>query len=78
MVAEPAVTPVTRPVEALIVATAALPLLQLPPETVLLKVVLPSTQIACVPLSVPALTGAVTVTVRVAVALGHPPVPVTV
>ena len=35
-------------------------------------------QIAAVPDNVPALTGAVTVTVLVADALEHPPVPVTV
>ena len=70
--AVPAATPLIAPVEALIVATAALPLLQLPPETVLLKVVLPSTQIACVPLSVPALTGAVTVTAKVSESVPQP------
>jgi hypothetical protein len=50
-----------------------------PPVVPLLaKVVLPPTQIACVPLIVPALGAVVTVTVRVAVALAQPPVPVTV
>ena len=42
------------------------------------KVVEPATHIPCVPLNVPADGAAVTVTVRVAVALEQPPVPVTV
>ena len=51
---------------------------QVPPDCVELNVVVPFTQTVCVPLKVPALGGAVTVTVRVAVALEQPPVPVTV
>ena len=42
------------------------------------KVVVPLLHIACVPLIVPAFGAAVTVTVLVAVASAHPPVPVTV
>ena len=50
--------------------------LHVPPETVELNVVEPLTQIACVPLSVPADGAALTVTVLVAVAFEHPPDPV--
>ena len=78
MVAEPAATPVTRPVEALMVATPVALLDQLPPETVEAKVVVPATQTAWLPLRVPAEGAAVTFTVRVAVALAQPPVPTTV
>jgi hypothetical protein len=76
--AVPVSTPVTTPVEAFTVATEVLLLDQLPPVTVEEKIVVEPTQIACVPLSVPAVAGAVTVTVLVAVALAQPPVPVTV
>ncbi len=48
---------------------------QVPPETVDVKVVVPATQMAWLPLRVPGEGGAVTVTVRVAVALVQPPVP---
>ena len=79
MVAVPAAMPEIAPDVAFTVATAALLVDQVPPPApLLLKVVLPPTQIACVPLTVPALGAAVTVTVRVAVALEQPPVPVTV
>ena len=74
----PAVKPVTRPVEVSMVATAGALLVHLPPEMVEAKVDVLFTQISCVPLSVPAVGAAVTVTVRVAVALAHPPVPATV
>jgi hypothetical protein len=77
IVAVPAATPVTTP-EAFTVATPAVELDQLPPDTVEEKFVVVPAQIACVPLSVPAVAGAVTVTVLVAVALAQPPVPVTV
>jgi hypothetical protein len=53
-------------------------LLQLPPVAVEVNVVLDPTQIACVPLRLPAIGAAVTVTVLVAVALAHPPLPFTV
>jgi hypothetical protein len=78
MVAVPAVKPVTRPVLALTVAMAGSLLDQAPPEMVDAKVDVPFTQISCVPLSVPVVGAAVTVTVRVAVAFEQPPVPVTV
>ena len=74
----PAVTPVTRPVEALMVATLVALLIQLPPDTVEPKMVVPVTQILWFPLRVPAAGGVLMVTVRVAVAFAQPPVPVTV
>lgn len=46
IVAVPAVTPVTTPVELFTVATAVFPLLHDPPEVVLLKFVVPPTQMA--------------------------------
>ena len=75
MVELPAVTPTIAPVEEFIVATAGLEDIQLPPETVEAKVTESPMQIFCVPDKVPATTGAVTVTVRVAVAFAHPPEP---
>ena len=78
MEAVPAATPVTDPVFVFTIATAGLLLLQLPPVAVDVNVELDPTQIACVPLSVPAVGAAVTVTVLVAVALAQPPVPFTV
>jgi hypothetical protein len=78
MVAVPAATPVTSPVVALTVAIAGVLLDQAPPEMVDAKIDVPFTQMPCVPLSVPAEGVAVTVTMRVAVALEQPPVPVTV
>ena len=78
MVAVPAVKPVTNPVVALTVAMLVALLDQLPPLTVELKVVVLFAQTSCVPLRVPAVGTAVTVTERVAVALAQPPVPVTV
>ena len=74
IVAVPAATPVTTPVEALTVAMPVLPDVHVPPLVPFdVKVVVPPTQTACVPLKVPALDAAVTVTVRVAVEAGHPP-----
>ena len=58
--------------DAFTVATPTALLDQLPPVTVEAKVVVPATQIACVPLRVPALAGAVTVSVPLAVLV--PPV----
>jgi hypothetical protein len=70
IVAEPAATPVIRPVELLTVATPVLPEVQAPPLFPLeVNDVVASIQTSCVPLRVPALGAAVTVTVRVAVAL---------
>ena len=76
--AVPADTPVTSPVEALMVATPVALLVQLPPETEDVKVVVLEAQILWLPLRVPADGAAVMLTVRVAVALAQPPVPVTV
>ena len=80
MVAVPEPTPVTTPVELFTVSTPAASELHAPPVLPLLeKVVVPPTQIACVPLTVPALGAVVTVTVRVAVELTvHGEVAVTV
>ena len=64
--AVPAETPVTSPVEALIVATPVALLVQLPPEAVDVKVVVPATQTVWVPLRVPAEGGVVTVMVEAA------------
>ena len=78
MIDVPAATPVTTPVDELIVATAGVAEDQAPPETVEVKVDVDPTQIACVPEIVPAEVAAVTVTVLVAVTFAHPPVPVLV
>ena len=78
MVAVPAVTPVTTPVEAFTVATTVLLLLHVPPVLLELNEVVLPTQTAWVPLKVPAFGTAETVIVRVTVASAHPPVPVTV
>ena len=77
MVAVPAVKPVTSPVVALTVAIAGVLLDQEPPVMVEVKVDVPLTQMLWFPLRVPAVGAVVTVTVRVAVALAQPPVPVT-
>ncbi len=74
----PAATPVTAPVEALMVATAGVAEDQAPPVTEELKVEVPLEQIAVVPEIVPAEGAAVTVTVAVVVAFAQPPVPATV
>jgi len=78
MVAVPAATPVTTPVEAFTVATPTALLDQLPPLTVEANVVVPATQMLWFPLSVPAVGSVVTVTEREAVALAQLPVPTTV
>ena len=72
MVAVPAATPVTRPVEALMVATAGVLLDQLPPDIVEVKMVVSDKQIVWVPLRDPAV--GVSVTVRLPVAVPVPPV----
>ena len=75
IVAVPAATPVITPVEAFTVAIDVLPELHAPPLFPFeVNVVVPLTQMFCVPLTVPALGAAVTVTVRVAVALLQPTV----
>ena len=78
MIALPAATPVTTPVVELIVATAVLLELHVPPSTVEVNVVVPFEQTVLVPLRVPAVLAAVTVMVLVAVALVQPPAPNTV
>jgi len=78
MVAEPMLAPVTKPVEAFTDATPVLLDVQEPALPLLVNVVVAPTQMVCVPLRVPTLGAAVTVTVRVAVALAQPPVPATV
>ena len=78
MVAVPAATPVTTPEVALTLAMLVSLLDQDPPVMEELKVVVPLTQMLWFPLSVPAVGAAVTVMVRVALALAHPPVPTTV
>jgi hypothetical protein len=79
MVAVPAATPVTTPVLLLTVAIPVLFEVQAPPALPFEeKVVVPATQMFCVPLIVPAFGVAETVTVLVAVVFEHPPVPVTV
>jgi len=72
MVAVPAATPVTTPVEVFTVATPTSLLDQLPPLTVEANVVVLFIQMLCVPLRVPAEVGAATVIVPVAVLV--PPV----
>ena len=79
MIADPAATPVTTPVDELMVAALVLLDDHVPPTFPFEdKVVEPLEQIAVVPLIVPAFGAAVTVTVLVAVAFEQPPVPVTV
>ena len=76
--AEPEATPIVNPVEPLTVATPVLFEDQVPPLFPLeVNDVVAPIQTSCVPLTVPALGAAVTVTVRVAVALEEPSVPVT-
>ena len=79
IVAVPADTPDTTPVPETTVAIAVFDEAQAPPASPLeVKVVVPLLHIACVPLNDPALGAVVTVTVLVAVAFTHPPLPVTV
>ena len=66
MVAFPAATPVTRPVEVSMVATAGALLVHLPPETVDVKAVVSETQTVWLPLRVPADGGLVTLMTVVA------------
>ena len=79
MVEVPAATGVITPVDAFIVAMAVSEDVHVPPESPSdVNVVVPLEHIACVPLTFLAFGSAVTVTVCVAVALVHPPEPVTV
>ena len=73
IVAVPAATPVTTPV-AETVAIVPSDVDQEPPVCVDENVVVEPIQIFCIPDNVPATTGAVTVTVLVAVASGQPPI----
>ena len=74
----PADIPVTTPVPELTVATPVVALDQVPPDPVVLNVIVDPTHIMFVPEITPASPGAVTVIVRVAVTVGQPPVPTTV
>ena len=78
MVVLPADDGVISPVDSSIVAINSLPLVHTPPGMVLSKVVVPSEHKAVVPLNIPAIKGADTVTSRVAMAVEQPPKPVTV
>ena len=78
MVAVPAATPVTTPEVAFTLAMLVSLLDQVPPVMEELKVVVPLTQMLCVPLRIPAVSSVVTVTEREAVALAQLPVPTTV
>ena len=78
MVAVPAETPVITPVLEFMVAIPVADDDHVPPVCVEEKVVVNPTHTFCVPDKVPDTGAAVTVTVLVAVAFGHPPVPTTV
>ena len=79
MVEVPADTGVITPVDGFIVAMAVSEDVHDPPESPSdVNAAVPLEHIACVPLTAPAFGAAVTVTVRVAVALVQPPEPVTV
>jgi hypothetical protein len=80
MVVVPALTPVTAPVVLLMAATVGIEEVQAPPGTDDVNVADPFAQMAVVPVMLPAVGAAVTVTVVVAVALtpAQLPVPFTV
>ena len=78
MVATPTARPVINPEVELIVAIEAADDDHVPPVEVDVNVVVNPVHIDCVPINIPAVGGAVTVTVLVAVTLLHPPVPNTV
>ena len=78
MVASPANCAVINPVVSFIVATPVSDEDHVPESPLDVNVVVPLEQIASVPLKVPASGAAVTVTVRVAVALGQATSPNTV
>ena len=71
----PADTPVTTPVDELIVATPVLALVHAPPLTLEPKVVVVLSHKVVVPLNVPALGDAVTVTVSASLSSLHPVLP---
>ena len=74
----PALTPVTIPEAGFTVAIAVFVEVHVPPGVVDVNVVVSPTQTFWVPLKVPAVGGADTATFLVTVALGQPPLPVTV
>ena len=79
MIEVPAATGVIVPLTELTVAIVVVPAYKVQPALPLLvKVVVPFEQIACVPEIVPALSRAVTVTVLVANTSVQPPVPLTI
>jgi len=78
MVVVPADDGVISPEDSSIAAINSLPLVHTPPGMVLSKVVVPSEHTAVAPLNIPAIKGAVTVTIRVAVVVPQPLKPVTV
>ena len=78
MVAVPAATPVITPDVVFMVAIDVFDDDHAPPVWVEENVVVKPTHTFCVPDKVPDTGAAVTVTSLVAVAFGHPPVPVTV
>lgn len=71
-------TPVTNPVDELIVAILGLAELHVPPGVVELNVVVNPTQATFVPLNVPVLNPELIVTVLVVLTSVQPPVPATV
>ena len=78
IITAPTPTTVTTPLPEFMVAVSVFPLVHAPPLTVEVNVVDPDAHIACVPLNVPALGTAVTVTVVDAVSFEQPPVPITI
>ena len=78
MVVLPADDGVISPEDSSIATINSLPLVHTPPGIVLSKVAVPSEHTAVAPLNSPALKGAVTVTIRVAMAVEQPPKPVTI
>jgi hypothetical protein len=73
MFEEPALIALTSPVEVLTVATALFEELHVPPAIVELIEVVSPTQMACVPLRVPATGGLETVSGLENTTAGHPP-----
>ena len=78
MVIEPLEIAVTAPVELLIVATAGLLEVQVPPSEVEANTVFSPTQSSSTPLKVPASANGVTVMDWVSKSSAHPPLPETV
>jgi hypothetical protein len=69
MVVLPLPTPVTMPVDVPTVATLVVLLVQVPPVTLLERVIVDPAQTVAVPVMVPAVGAVLTVTVNVAVAV---------